>query len=103
MITNTDITKLKEVFATKKDLERFATKKDLERFATKEELADVKVELGEVHDKVDVLTEKFSTFEVKLDRIVEGLEEERLENAAGATILNRHSRQIEALARGTKV
>ncbi|MHB8710543.1 MAG: hypothetical protein ACYC6X_03280 [Minisyncoccota bacterium] len=38
MITDTDITKLKGIFATKKDLKGFATKKDLNRFATKEDL-----------------------------------------------------------------
>lgn len=38
MITDQDIEKLKQVFATKKDLEQFATKEDLNRFATKEDL-----------------------------------------------------------------
>ena len=38
MLDDKDIRKLKEVLATKKDLERFATKEDLERFATKEDL-----------------------------------------------------------------
>ena len=35
MLTKTDITELKQVFATKKDLERFTTKEDL-NFAVKE-------------------------------------------------------------------
>lgn len=38
MITNKDIEKLKETFATKEDLEQFATKEDLEQFATKKEM-----------------------------------------------------------------
>ena len=38
VLTNTDIQKLKEVFATKTDLDRFATKEDLDRLATKEDL-----------------------------------------------------------------
>ncbi len=37
-ITNKDIDKLKEAFATKEDLKRFATKEDLKRFATKDDL-----------------------------------------------------------------
>jgi len=37
-ITNKDIEKLKEHFATKEDLKQFATKEDLKRFATKEDL-----------------------------------------------------------------
>ncbi|MDD5593455.1 MAG: hypothetical protein PHG97_01770 [Candidatus Margulisbacteria bacterium] len=37
-ITNKDVEKLKEVFATKEDLKSFATKEDLKSFATKEDL-----------------------------------------------------------------
>ena len=48
MITDTDIKKLKKVFATKKDLEAFATKRDLELYLTKDE---------------------FRVFERKLDRV----------------------------------
>lgn len=122
MITDTDITKLKKTFATKEDLKKFATKKDLSDmrkdfkkvFATKEDLAgvrdelkediaDIHVELGELHDKFDNLAGKFDSFEVKLDKIVGGLEDERLENAAGAVHLARHDRQIEALALATNV
>jgi hypothetical protein len=38
MLTKSDIQQLKNVFATKQDLEEFATKKDLEEFATKKYL-----------------------------------------------------------------
>ncbi len=38
MITDTDIKKLKSVFATKKDLKGFAKKVDLKNFATKDDL-----------------------------------------------------------------
>lgn len=78
MISDTDITKLKKVFATKEDL------------------ADVKVELGEVHDKVDTVL-------IKLDGIVGAIHDLRQENSAGAVHLARHDRQIEALAKGTKI
>lgn len=103
MITDADITKLKKVFltkedgkkhATKKDLEKFATKKDLEKYATKEALADLKLEVGEVHDKVDLILEK-------MDHVVGAIQDLRTENAAGAVILNRHTRQIEALVAHT--
>lgn len=113
MITDTDITKLKETFATKKDLSDmrkdfkkvFATKEDLAgvRDELKEDIADIHVELGELHDKFDNLAEKFDSFEVKLDKVVGGLEDERLENAAGAVHLARHDRQIGALALATNI
>jgi hypothetical protein len=38
MLTNSDIKKLKRIFATKDDLKKFATKDDLKKFATKEDL-----------------------------------------------------------------
>lgn len=38
MITDQDIEKLKQVFATKDDLNRFATKADFDRFVTKDDL-----------------------------------------------------------------
>ncbi|PIP14808.1 hypothetical protein COW98_05065 [Candidatus Roizmanbacteria bacterium CG22_combo_CG10-13_8_21_14_all_35_9] len=38
MITDSDIKKLKKIFATKDDLKKFAAKEDLKRFATKEDL-----------------------------------------------------------------
>lgn len=109
MITDTDITKLKKTFATKEDLvdvrdELKNVRDELKgeisgvRDELKEDIADVHVELGELHDKFDTLAGKFDSFEVKLDKIVRGLEDERLENAAGAVHLARHDRQIGALA-----
>ena len=38
VLTNEDIQKLKEIFATKADLDKFATKEDLKRFVTREDL-----------------------------------------------------------------
>ena len=85
MITNTDITKLKEVLATK------------------EELADVKVELGEVHEKIDTVAAAVGRMENTLDTIAGAVHDLRTENGAGAAHLARHDRQIEALARGTGI
>lgn len=80
MITDADVTKLKKAFATKDEISD-----------VREDIADLKVEVGELKDR-------FDTFEVKLDRIVAGLDEERMENAAGAAHLARHDRHIAALA-----
>ncbi len=107
MITNTDITKLKEVFATKKDLERFATKKDLERYATKKDLAefkaDVKVEFGEAYDKIDAVAAAVGRIENTLDGVAGAIQDLRTENGASYAHLLRHDRQIEALARETGI
>lgn len=78
MISDADITKLKKVFATK------------------EELADLKVEVGEVHDKIDSVL-------IKLDGIAGAVQDLREENSAGVVHLARHDRQIDALAKGTNI
>ncbi len=85
MISDTDITKLKKVFATKGELA-----------AVKDELGDVKIELGEVHDKVDIIMNK-------IDALAGSIQELRIENTAGSVTLARHTRQIEALSKGTGV
>lgn len=103
MITDTDITKLKKTFATKEDIVDVRDELKNVRDELKEDIADVYVELGELHDKFDTLAGKFDSFEVKLDKIVGGLEDERLENAAGAVHLARHDRQIATLALATNV
>ena len=51
-ITNKDIDKLKEVFATKEDLNRFATKEDLKGFATNENLKSFRNEIITRLDKI---------------------------------------------------
>ena len=87
MITNADITKLKGVFASK------------------EELADVKVELGEVHDTLDTMASALDTvartvvrIENTLDGMTGAIHRLDTENGAGAAHLARHDRQISALA-----
>ncbi|PIS29058.1 hypothetical protein COT42_06405, partial [Candidatus Saganbacteria bacterium CG08_land_8_20_14_0_20_45_16] len=61
-ITNKDIQKLKEVFATKEDLEKlktvFATKEDLKQFETREEAAK---RHGEVMQSLDTLMKEKET------------------------------------------
>ncbi len=85
MITNADITKLKGVFATK------------------EELADVKVELGEIHDKLDTVAGTAARIENTLDGIAGAIHRLDIENGAGAVHLARHDRQIATLAQHTKI
>ncbi len=80
MITDADITKLKQVFATKDDLKQFATKDDLKQFATKDDLKqfatkdDLK-QLREdiIHDVADMLDNKIgpilNNHESRIDRL----------------------------------
>ncbi len=98
MITDTDITKIKR--ALKED---FATKEDLKAFATKEDLADVRVELGEMHDTIDTMASAIGRIENVLDKFTGAIHDQQIENAAGTVHLLRHDRQIEALAVATNV
>lgn len=96
MITDTDITKLKGVFATKDELAELR--------------ADMRVGFGEVDDKFDGVSEKIDTLaagigriENTLDGIAGAIQDLRTENGAGAFHLARHDRQIEALALATNI
>ena len=103
MITDNDITKLKTVFATKDDLKKFALKEDLKGFALKEDFADLKLEVGEINDKIDLIAGELHEMHVKYDRTIGGLDEQRIENGVQAIVMHRHERQIQALASGTGV
>ncbi|MCX6787985.1 MAG: hypothetical protein NT108_02355 [Candidatus Kaiserbacteria bacterium] len=116
MITDADITKLKKTFATKEDLESFATKEDLKGFATKEdlkgfatkqelkeEIAGVRLEIGELHDKIDTVASAVGRIENALDGIAGAIQDLRTENSAGAVHLARHDRQIKTIALATSV
>ena len=91
MITDADITKIKK--ALKED---FATKDEL-----KEAIADLRVEIGEVHEKIDTVATAVGRIENALDGITGAIQDQRVENAAGTVHLMRHDRQIEALALAT--
>jgi len=84
MITDGDITKLKETFVTKEEF--------------KEEIAEVRVEIGEVSDKLDSVALAVGRIENTLDGISGAIQDLRTENGAGTAHLIRHDRQIEALA-----
>ena len=69
MLDTTDIKKLKNIFAIKKDLERFATKKDLKKYATKD---DLKKELSVVVSEItNVVTTLGEGIQESLDRLKE--------------------------------
>jgi hypothetical protein len=82
MITDRDITKLKEVFVTKEDF------------------ADLCIEVGELKE---VVQDGLDTLNVKMDRFLGNIETVQLDNSAGAAILYRHDRQIQILADKTGV
>lgn len=89
MITDSDITKLKETFATGQEL--------------KEEIAGVRLEVGEVNDKIDTLASAIGRIENTLDGIAGAIHDQQIENGAGAVHLARHDRHIAALAIATNV
>jgi len=75
MLGDKDIQKLKEVFATKEDLERFATKGDLDKvsgellkeiFATKEDLEvfreEVRKSFSDLQTAIDAYAKKVDAF-----------------------------------------
>ncbi len=80
MISDQDITKLKEVFATK------------------EAVADLSLEVGELHDKIDALDVKMDSIESKIDGLAGMIHASLEEHGAGAAHLSRHDRQINTLA-----
>jgi hypothetical protein len=73
MITDQDVEKLKETFATKEDLANFATKEDLANlsnvFATKNEFQELK---EDVHD----LKENMQVVVTNVDKILKKLDEQ---------------------------
>lgn len=107
MITDTDITKLKKVFITKEDAKKFATKSDLKKYSTKDDLkeavADLRAEIGEVRDITETTAAAVARIENTLDGIAGAIRDQWVENGAGAAHLERHDRQISALAFATNV
>lgn len=109
MITDADITKLKETFITKdefkSELNKFATKDELkeEIAGVREEISDVRVELGDLRGTVDTIATAVVQIQNTLDGIAGAIQDQRVENGAGAVHLARHDRQIDALALATNV
>ncbi len=97
MITDTDITKLKTVFATKEDLKQMR-----EIFATKEELQELRIDMN---DGFHVLNEKMDGVLGRVDEVFNAVDfiagkyrEREQEDAVGAAVQARHGRQIDAIA-----
>jgi hypothetical protein len=84
MITDTDVTKLKKVFATKEDLNdvRKEFTSSMGKFATKEDFADLRLEVGELKDRFDIMQNT-------LDKIVGAIHDLAMEMRAGYSILER--------------
>ncbi|MEJ0054079.1 MAG: hypothetical protein WDN10_05175 [bacterium] len=90
-VLKTDVAELKTDTAT---LKTDVAELKVDVSILKTDVADLKVEVGEIADKMDTLL-------TMTDKIVGGLEHERMENAAGNEILFRHTRQIQELAQKT--
>ena len=92
MITEQDITMLKAVFVTKEEFNAFDLKVD----GIQETVGDLKVEMGEMNDKMDTML-------IKMDNFTGSVRTLEQENGAGAAHLARHDRQIEVLAASTGI
>jgi hypothetical protein len=92
MITDQDVEKLKETFATKEDLRELGVKVD----GMQEEIGDLRVEVGEIKDRIDGLDNKFDSMIGLLTASME-------EYAMGGEHLARHDRQLAALSMATGV
>lgn len=105
MISEQDITQLKAVFPTKQEFNSLSDKHDKldEKVSGIQEIVgDLRVEVGELNDKVDALAskmdERFESLDIKIDGFVGSVRGLEQENSAGARILERHDRQLTALA-----
>jgi len=96
MITDTDITKLKEVFATKDELS--GLRKDMLHG-----FREVSERFEQTDEKIDTIALAVGRIENALDGISGAIQDLRTENGAGTAHLMRHDRQIEALALATNV
>ena len=96
MITDTDITNLKKVFATKDDL--FALRADMNQG-----FREVGERFEQTDEKIDTIASGVGRIENALDGISGAIQDLRTENSMGEIHLARHDRQIEALAVATKI
>jgi phage-related protein len=91
MITDTDITKIKE--SLKED---FSLRADM-----MQGFREVGQRFEQTDEKIDTIAQAVGRIENTLDGIVGAIQDLRTENGAGAVHLVRHDRQIEALAHAT--
>ncbi|OGI83403.1 hypothetical protein A2997_01635 [Candidatus Nomurabacteria bacterium RIFCSPLOWO2_01_FULL_36_10b] len=104
MITDTDIKKLKKVFATKKDLEAFATKRDLELYLTKDEFRvfERKLDKKFIDFEESLLTKIIDHILTSQDVILKRIDDIIIDNAARDMQLHRHDKWIHDLATHTE-
>jgi len=122
MITDKDIEKLKDTFATKDDLKGFATKDDLKKsenradkqFVSLDKKMDFLAENMVKHEQrlndIDVTLKRFDTIEAMLKEIMSSLniksgrdEEFKSEQAAVHHKLDRHDGWSSVLSAGTGI
>ncbi|MFH1178134.1 MAG: hypothetical protein V1711_00190 [bacterium] len=110
MITDTDITKLKSVFATKGELSELRADMKAGFAEVNERFTEVNERFDGVNERIDTVSERIDTvalavgrIENTLDGIAGAIQDLRTENGAGAAHLSRHDRQIEVLSFATKV
>lgn len=113
MITDTDISKLKKVLATKTDLEDFATKKEVLAVRDsvdllRKKVADVGFENLRLDMRLNAMEASGVRTEEKVDKILNILDgfagkvaDLDQENKMGARTLHRHGIQIHELAQAT--
>lgn len=96
MITDADITKLKDVFATK---DEFAgLRNDMQQG-----FREVGTRFEEMDDKIDSIAATLARIENTNDKYSGNIQDLKTENSMGSIHLARHDRQIEALALATNV
>ena len=98
MITDTDITKLKEVFVTKEELSELRTEMLTGFEGVNKRFDEVDKRFEDVDEKIDSVALAVGRIENSLDGIAGAIQDLRTENGASAAHLARHDRQIEALS-----
>jgi|SRR5581483_3579588 len=99
MITDQDVTKLKKTFATKQELKKLETRSD-EKFARLvSDIADIKMDIAEMREQLITFADAIYT---KIDGFLGRVSDMELEDKAATAHLDRHDRQIKALALNTK-
>ena len=98
-ITDTDIKKLKTIFATKDDLKRFATKDDLKNYPTKD---DLRFALAHQKDEIlDTMTQLLTQFKSDILNTISSfakeIQENREERVVLASQVSRNTKRIEVL------
>lgn len=96
MITDTDITRLKETFATKSEMNKRFDAVDKRFDAVDERFEDM-------DEKIDSIAFAVGQIQNTLDGIAGAIHDQQVENGAGAVHLARHDRHIAALALATNV